>query len=159
MKNFKFVLLAIVAVLTFSCSSSSSGSSDSTYIRFKVNGGAQINLVDPSTITSMMASISASEDLGTDIRSIFFTIPVDATTGTHSITDASGSDLTAYSVDYSFGNIYVTGASGTFKITSIGAEYMQGTFNFSGVDSDTGATYTITDGTFKVYKPTPTGKN
>lgn len=157
MKNFKFILLAIVAVLTFSCSSSSGGSSDSTYIRFKVNGGTLINLVDPGTITSMMASISASEDLGTDIRSIFFTIPVNVTTGAHAITDASGSDLTAYSVDYSFGNVYVTGTSGTFTITSIGAEYMEGTFSFTGVDSDTGASYTITEGTFRAYKPTPAG--
>ena len=105
MKNFKFLLIAIVAVLTFSCSSSSSGSGDSTYIRFKVNGGEQINLLDPGTITSMMASISASEDLGADIRSIFFTIPVNVTTGSYDITDASGSDLTAYSADYSFGNV------------------------------------------------------
>jgi hypothetical protein len=157
MKIFKFLLIAIVAVLTFSCSSSSSGSGDSTYIRFKVNGGEQINLVDPGTITSMMASISASEDLGADIRSIFFTIPVNVTTGSYDITDASGSDLTAYSADYSFGNVYVIATSGTFTITSIGAEYMEGTFNFTGIDSDTGAPYTITEGTFRVYKPTPLG--
>jgi hypothetical protein len=157
MKNFKFVLLALVAVLTFSCSSSSSGSGDSTYIRFKVNGGEQINLVDPGTITTLMASISGSEDLGTDIRSIFFTIPVDVTTGAYAITDASGSDLTAYSANYSFGNVYVIATSGTFTITSIGAEYMEGVFNFTGVDSDTGATYTITEGAFRVFKPTPAG--
>lgn len=157
MRNFKFVLLAVVAILTFSCSSSDTSGSDSTYIRFKVNGVDQINLVEPGTITTMMASISASEDLGTDIRSIFFTIPVDVTTGSHSITDASGSDLTAYSVNYSFGNIYVTGTSGTFTVTSIGSEYMEGTFSFTGVDSDTGETYTITEGSFRVYKPTPAG--
>jgi hypothetical protein len=157
MKNFKFILLAIVAILTFSCSSSDSSGSDSTYIRFKVNGGNQINLVDPATITSLMTSISASEDLGSDIRSIFFTIPVDVTTGAHAITDASGSDLTAYSVDYSLGNVYVTGTSGTFTITSIGSEYMEGTFSFTGVDSGTGATYTITEGSFRAYKPTPAG--
>ena len=158
MKNFKFALLAIVAVLAFSCSSSGSGSSsDSTYIKFRVNGGAQINLVDPGTITSMKASISATEDLGTDIRFINFTVPVGVTTGAHAITDASGSDLTAYSVDYSLGDVYVVGTSGSFTITSIGAEYMEGTFSFTGTDSDTGAAYTITEGTFRVYKPTPAG--
>lgn len=159
MKNFKFVLLAIVAVLTFSCSSSGSGSSssDSTYIRFKVNGGSEIRMENPGTITSMMASISATEDSGSDIRAIFFTVPVEVATGAHTITDASGSDLTAYSADYSLGDVYVTATGGTFTITSIGAEYMEGTFSFTGVDSDSGTTYNITNGTFRVYKPTPAG--
>lgn len=154
MKNFKFGLLAIVAVLTFSCSSSDSGGSDSTYIRFKVNGGAQINLVDPGTITSMMASISATEDLGADIRSIIFTVPVDVTVGAHDITDASPSELTAYSVNYSLGDVFVNATSGSMSITNIGAEYMEGTFNFTGVDASTGETYTITEGAFRAHKPT-----
>ncbi|MDI1316974.1 hypothetical protein [Flavobacterium sp.] len=154
MKKIKLVLVAIVAVLTFSCSSDSSSSNnnnDSTYIKFKVNG-TQVNLIEPSTITSLMASISASEDLGTDIRSIFFTIPVDVTLGAHAITDASPSDLTAYSVNYSLGDTYVTATSGTMTVTSIGAEYMEGTFSFTGVDN--GTTYNITEGAFRAYKPT-----
>ena len=158
MKNLKFVLLAIVAVLTFSCSSSGgASSSDSTYIRFRVNGGSEISMANPGTVTSMMASISATENSGSDIRAIFFTIPVAASTGAHAITNASGSDLTAYSADYSVGDVYVNATGGTFTITSIGSEYMEGTFSFTGVDSGTGETYNITNGTFRVYKPTPAG--
>ena len=153
MKKITLALVALVAILSFSCSSSSSSgsSSDTTYINFKVNG-TQVNLVEPGTITTMMASISATEDVGQDIRSIIFTMPVDATVGAHAITDASGSDLTAYSVNYSLGDVNVNATSGTFTITSIGAEYMEGTFSCTGTDN--GTTYNITEGTFRAYKPT-----
>ena len=102
----------------------------------------------------MMASISATEDLGADIRSIIFTVPVDVTVGAHDITDASPSELTAYSVNYSLGDVFVNATSGSMSITNIGAEYMEGTFNFTGVDASTGETYTITEGAFRAYKPT-----
>ncbi len=152
MKKIKLVFVALLAIITFSCSSdSNSSNNDATYINFKVNG-TQVNLIEPTTLTSLMASISATEDLGADIRSIIFTVPVDVTLGVHAITDASPSDLTAYSVNYALGNIYVTATSGTMTITSIGAEYMEGTFSFTGVDN--GTTYNVTEGTFRAYKPT-----
>lgn len=154
MKQIKFALLALIAGLTVSCSSSSSsgGSSDDLYVNFKVNG-TQSNMVDPGTITSLMASISASEDVGQDIRTIIFTIPVNPTVGTHQITNASGSDLTAYSATYMLGDVNVVATSGTYTITSIGDEYMEGTFSFTGEDA--GVNYAITEGTFRAYKPTP----
>lgn len=152
MKQIKFALLALIAGLTVSCSSSSSSGSanDATYVNFKVNG-TQVNLIEPATVTSLMANISASEDLGADIRTIMFTIPVDATLGTHQLTIASGSDLTAYSAEYMLGDISVVASSGTFTITSIGDEYMEGTFSFTGEDG--GTNYEITEGTFRAYKP------
>jgi hypothetical protein len=153
MKQIKFVLLALVAGLAVSCSSSSgSNANDDTYVKFKVNG-TQSNMVDPGTITSLMASISASEDVGQDIRTVIFTIPVNPTVGTHQITNASPSDLTAYSATYMLGDVNVVATSGTYTITSIGAEYMEGTFSFSGEYA--GAYYAITEGTFRAYKPTP----
>ncbi len=153
MKVFKFALIALFAGLIVSCSSSSNGGSSTsgTYIKFKVNG-TQSNMVDPSTVTSLMGSISGAETVGQSIRSIFFTIPKNPTVGAHNITDASGSDLTAYSVDYMFGDVSVTATSGTYTITSIGAEYMEGTFSFTGEDA--GVNYAVTEGTFRAYKPT-----
>jgi hypothetical protein len=155
MKQIKFALLALIAGLTVSCSSSSSSgsASDATFINFKVNG-TQSNMVDVTTITSLMGSITGSEDVGQDTRTVIFTIPTNPTVGTHQITDASGSDLTAYSATYYFGNTSVTATSGTYTITAIGAEYMEGTFSFTG--DDAGENYAITEGTFRVYKPTPT---
>jgi hypothetical protein len=153
MKVFKFALIALFAGLIVSCSSSSNGGSSTsgTYIKFKVNG-TQSNMTTPNTITSLMASISGAETVGQSIRSIFFTIPKNATVGAHSITDASGSDLTAYSADYMFGDVSVTATSGTFTITSIGSQYMEGTFSCTGEDA--GVNYAITEGTFRVDKPT-----
>ena len=156
MRKIQFALLALVAVFTLSCSSDDSApanvpNNDATYINFKVNG-VQSNMPEPSTITTLMASISNSEDLGSEIRSIFLTIPVDATVGTHAITDAPPSDLTAYSALYSIGDVSVDATSGTMNITSIGEEYMEGTFSFTGEFE--GTTYTITEGVFRAYKPT-----
>jgi hypothetical protein len=152
MKVFKFALIALFAGVIVSCSSSSNGGSanDATYINFKVDG-TQVNIIEPGTITTEMANISASEDVGAAIRTIMFTIPVDATVGTHQLTIASGSDLTAYSAEYMLGDISVVASSGTFTITSIGAEYMEGTFSFTGEDG--GTNYEITEGTFRAYKP------
>jgi len=100
----------------------------------------------------MTASVFASEDLGNDIRSIIFTMPVNVTLGAHEITGASPSDPTAYSVNYSFGTIDLTPTTGTITITSIGTEYMEGTFSFTSVDN--GTTYNFTQGTFRAFKST-----
>ncbi len=156
MQKIKVALLAIMTVFTFSCSSDDDNNngggqaSDETYINFKIDG-EQVNMIEPGTITSMMASISASENTGSDIRNINFTIPVDATVGTHALTDASPADLTAYSVQYSYGDLWFDATSGTFTITSIGEEYMEATFSFTGEYE--GVTYNVTDGELRAYKP------
>ncbi len=159
MKKFKFAFLAIIAVVTLSCSSSSSsddngGGSDDLYIKFKVNG-TQSNMLEPSTIVSMAASIFGSEDVGDNIRTLILRTPSTAEVGTHDIVDAPA-DLTSYGVSYSFsvGDISVDATSGTMTITSIGAEYMTGTFTCSGTYE--GTTYNFTEGTFRVFKPVPT---
>lgn len=155
MKKLKFALIALVIVITFSCSSSSSsdddGGSDDTYIKFKVNG-VQSNMLEPSTITSMAASIIGSEDVGSDIRTMILRTPSTAVAGTHALLD-NPSDLTAYGASYSFGDVNIDATSGSMIITNIGEEYMTGTFSFSTVVE--GTTYNFTQGTFRVYKPTP----
>lgn len=157
MKKIQIALLAVIAVFTLSCSSDDSSSNDNnnnnnddTYINFKIND-VQVNMIEPTTVTTMMASISATADAGEDIRSIILTIPVNASVGTHPITDASPSDLTAYSAHYSMGDVVFDAVDGTMSITTIGAEYMEGTFSFSGESN--GTTFNISEGTFRAYKP------
>lgn len=155
MRKIQVALLAVMTVLTFSCSSDDSTSNndvinDATYINFKVNG-TQSNMPEPTTMTSMMASISNTEEVGEDIRSIVLTIPVDATVGSHEITDASPADLTAYSAHYAMGDVSFDAVSGTMNITSIGDEYMEGTFAFTGEYE--GTAFVISEGTFRAYKP------
>ena len=152
MKKFKFVLLTLFTVLTISCSSSddddNGSASDATYIKFKVNG-TQLNMIEPSTITSMTASISSSVTQGGDVRSMILTMPVSPSLGTHDLT--SSFDLAAYGASYSNGSETIDANSGTITITSIGAEYMQGTFSFSEVSD--GVTYNVTEGSFRAFKP------
>lgn len=155
MRKIQIALLAVMTAFTFSCSSDDSSSNnnnvnDETYINFKVNG-TQSNMIEPSTMTTMMASISSTEDVGEDIRSIILTIPVDATVGSHEITDASPADLTAYSAHYSMGDVSFDAVNGSLTITSIGDEYMEGTFAFTG-EYD-GTSFVITEGAFRAYKP------
>jgi hypothetical protein len=155
MKKIQIALLALMTVFTFSCasddsSSNNNGNNDDTYINFKIDG-TQVNMSEPTTITSLMTSISNSQEAGEDFRSIVLTIPVDASVGSHSITDASPSDLTAYSAHYSMGDVTFDAVTGTMNITSMGEEYMEGTFSFSGEYE--GTTYHVTEGTFRSYKP------
>lgn len=155
MKKFKFTVLAIFTVLTFSCSSDDNNTvvpvSDETFIRFKVNG-VQSNMIEPSTITSLATSIFGSEDVGQDIRTMILRTPATAVAGTHNLVD-SASDLTVYGASYSFGDVNIDADSGSMIIASIGEEYMTGTFSFSKVVD--GTTYNFTEGTFRVFKPTP----
>lgn len=156
MKNIKFIVLALAATFAFSCSSSSSGSdggNDDTYIKFKING-IQSNMIEPSTLTSLTASIFGSEEVAGDIRTLILRTPSTAAVGTHDIVDALPSDMGAYGVSYSLGDISFEATSGTMTISSIGDEYMVGTFTCSGVYG--GTTYNITAGTFRVFKPVPT---
>lgn len=151
MKNLKITFLAIVAIITFSCSSDSSnanGGSDDTYINFKVEG-EQFNIIEPSTITSGGAAVMAINIQG---QYMLLTMPIDAGVGTHAITELNSVDHTIYNATYSIDNENAIAAtSGTLTITSMGAEYMEGTFSFTG-ELD-GTTYAVTDGEFRAYKP------
>jgi len=155
MKKFKFAFLAIVAVVTLSCSSDDNNTvvpdNDETFIRFKVNG-VQSNMIEPTTFTSMAASILGTENVGPDIRTMILRTPATAAAGTHDLVD-NASDLTVYGASYSFGDVNIDANSGSMIITSIGEEYMTGTFSFSKVVD--GTTYNFTEGTFRVLKPTP----
>ncbi|HEX8561921.1 MAG TPA: hypothetical protein VF676_02970 [Flavobacterium sp.] len=156
MKNLKITILALVAVISFSCSSDddnngSNNGSDDTYVNFKVNG-EQIDIIEPATITTLSTVVLATEDNGESMRSIMLRMPNDATEGTHAITLSDSQNLDTYNASVSMdGDTTVEATTGTLTITNIGTEYMEGTFSFTGEAN--GTTYTITEGEFRAFKP------
>jgi hypothetical protein len=154
MKHFKLVLLALVAGFALSCSSDdngSNGTSDDMYVNFKLNGEL-VELIEPATTSSLASVISASEGEGNTLKYIALWMPNEPTLGSHAITLASPSDLDAYTANMEIGNdVFFDAESGTLTVTSIDAEYIEGTFSFTGEHE--GTTYTVTEGEFRAYKP------
>lgn len=154
MKHFRIVLLALVAGFTFSCSSDDNGSSatsDDMYINFKLNGEL-VEMVDPATISTLSSVIAGDKGEGDMFRYIGLWMPNEPTVGSHAITVSNPSDLDEYTVDVQIGNdISFEAESGTMTITSIDAEYIEGTFSFTGEYE--GTTYNVTEGEFRAYKP------
>jgi len=151
MKNLKITFLAIVAIITFSCSddnNNTNGGSDDTFIKFKVDGD-QFNIIEPSTITSGATVVMA---INMDGQYIMLRMPTDAAVGTHTITESNSVDPSSYSADVAIdGDNVISSTTGTLTIDSMGAEYMEGTFSFTG--DLNGTAYAITDGEFRAYKP------
>lgn len=145
-------MFAVVAI--FACSSDDNsgpndgGGNEDIFITFKVNGTTYE--MEPFTGTSLKVEIGADQGLDESYTSISLLMPTDFTTGTHQITDASASDLEAYTGNYINGETSVDAASGTLMITSITDEFIEGTFNFVG-DSN-GITYNITEGSFRAER-------
>lgn len=156
MKNLKITLLAIVALVTFSCSddddNNNNGGSDATYVNYRVNG-EQINIDEPATITSLSTLVTAMEGDGANMRSISLWMPNDASVGTHEITEEDLQNLTnSYTASIMMDeDTEIEATSGTLTITEMGSEYMKGTFSFTGELN--GTTYTVTNGEFRAYKP------
>ncbi|HET8809799.1 MAG TPA: DUF6252 family protein [Flavobacteriaceae bacterium] len=106
------------------------------------------------TADSQSRLIRGEEGTGDTYTSISLWMPLDVTEGTHSIVDAPGGDLEAYTANYtSVGeDLNVDATSGTLEITAITAEYIEGTFTFTGTDG-TGNEVEITNGEFKAPIP------
>ncbi|MDI1256430.1 MAG: DUF6252 family protein [Flavobacterium sp.] len=155
MKKLARIAFVFLAVMAMSCSSSNDdggSSSDEMYLRW-TQGGTSYDIADPGTISSLSTVITASQGTDASMRMLSLWMPNNATVGTHPIVYNSGSQTDVYSANLSIGSdIMVDSASGTINITSIDADYIKGTFSFTGTDFD-GQTYTITNGSFRAYSP------
>jgi len=114
-----------------------------------------------SSLTASCSKAGSGADavvtiLGADLaaNSISLVLVGITATGTYDVNNATNSVLN-YSPG-SGGVAYSTGecsaASGTITVTAIDATHVEGTFSFTGKDTDncdTGATKTVTNGTFK----------
>jgi hypothetical protein len=153
MKKIASLLVLGIAALTFSCSSDSDGgnnnNNDELFMNYKVNGVqhnyGEMEMTTLQTLNTLIISLGNEAD---DFRSLRIFVPNNKTEGAHTVTYAP-SDVDAYQASYGTGELSVDGTSGTINITHIDADFIEGTFNFTGVDGTTGDTYTITDGEFR----------
>jgi hypothetical protein len=157
MKKIASLLVLCVATLTVSCSSDSDGGSSTSeelFMKFKVNG-VQYNYGDNDvqTIQSLSTDIFVLGDDADDFRNLNLYVPNDKTEGSHTIT-YDPSNVAAYQASYGTDQLDVDALTGTINITNIDAEFIEGTFSFSGLESTTGDPYTITEGSFRAYNIT-----
>lgn len=148
----KSILSLFVIFSLFACSNdddsngNGNGNGDDIFITFKANGTGYT--MEPYTASSGKVDIGGEEGMDDSFRAIRLSLPLDFTTGSHTIEDSF--DLEAYTANYTDGNVSIDATSGTITITSINNEYIEGTFSFTGEDQE-GTTYEITEGSFKTY--------
>ena len=145
----KFLLMAAFVFTTFSCSNSESPSLDGTpaglYIKFKSNG-TQYIISDPTTMELTNKKIDGLQGADADLVSITLYMPLDPTIGTHFMTD-SPSDDTTYGGYFTLGNsVDIISNGGVITITSVTADFITGTFSFSGMNGS--AVVEVTNGSF-----------
>lgn len=147
---FSLVILCTLFLTGCSSDDSSNDSDGDTYIRFTVNG--QNYDYNPETIVSLITSINGNEGVDDTYKYISLTLPNNYTEGTYSFVLPDPNDVESYNAYYeSEGeNIYVDASSGSITITSVEAEYVSGTFSFSGDNG--GSTISITNGSFRAPK-------
>lgn len=157
MKKLSFLFFALITISLMGCSSdddsSGGGNQDNTfYLRYTLNG---VNYdFEPETLTSLRTLILGSGTVNSDFSRISLWMPNGATVGTHQITDDFVSDDnvdTLYSADVWIGDEVIDASSGTLVITELGADYVKGTFSFTGTN-DEGTTATVTNGTFRAIR-------
>lgn len=147
-----FSLAILCTMFLTGCSSddSSNDSGGDTYIRFTVNG--QNYDYNPETLVSLTTNINGSEGVDDTYKYISLTLPNDYSEGTYSFVLPDPSDVDSYNAYYeSEGEmIYVDANTGSITITSVDANYVSGTFSFSGDNG--GSTVSITNGSFRAPK-------
>ena len=146
----RFLLMVAFVFTTLSCSNSESPSLDEVpsglYIKFKSNG-TQYLLHNPITLELSNKKIDGLEGSGSNLVSITLYMPLDPTIGTHFMID-SPSDNDTYGAYFTLGNgsVDIISNAGVITITSITADYISGTFSFSGMNGS--AVVEVTNGSF-----------
>ncbi|HEX9978949.1 MAG TPA: DUF6252 family protein [Flavobacterium sp.] len=152
MKKFASLILVIIAAATFSCSDDDNDNNDNDdlYVRFTQNN-IDYDMDDPLTAGSFNMAINGDTGSGNDLRRMVLFIPFNPTEGTHEV-ENDLFDETAYGARYTIGEDVVAYATdGTITITDVNDEFVTGTFSFVMTDSETDATYTISEGSFRAY--------
>lgn len=145
----RLLLMMVFVFTTISCSDSESGAVDTTpsglYIKFK-SGGTQYLIQNPTTFDLSNKKIDGLQGSGSDLVSITLYMPLDPTIGTHFMTDSPSDDDT-YGAYFVKGNsVDIIANAGIITITSITADYISGTFSFSGLNGS--AVVEVTNGSF-----------
>lgn len=152
MKKYYFLITLVAALYFTGCSSDDNTiepSNVDTFIRFNVNG-TDYNFESPVIAESANVSINGNERTNgiiTEFISIW--LPIGFTTGTFQLT-GDFSEPGDYKIFYESEDIGVdrlAASSGEVKITSITADYIEGSFSFTG--SKNGVNVTVSNGVFR----------
>ena len=157
-----FSLLFMVCAFSFvSCSSDDSAHNEpivnpdpidtTLYLKFTAND--QEYSFEPETIGSLRKLIMGGKMNNNSYTRLSLWMPKIPTLGVHQFSTATVTDQninTLYSGDFWLGDDVFDATSGTINITEMDAEYIKGTFSFTGT-TDSGATKTISNGTFRAY--------
>ena len=153
MKKITAILLTLCFFTLSSCSSDDPAPANNEaelYIRFAANG--QQFSFEPETIGSIKKLIMGNKFENNVVSRISLWMPTNPTIGTHAFVDDTSDDISniAYTADFWQGMDVYDATAGSITITSIDGEYIKGTFNFTGTNSN-GATTTVSNGTFRAY--------
>ena len=144
-----FLGLFLLVVTAISCTKTTSvddsGQTGGTFIKFKQNN-ISYNLSNPIITELTNTKIDAFQGADANLVGITLYMPLDASVGTHFMTDSPSDDET-YGAYYVQGNsIDMLANAGIITITSITETTIAGTFSFSGLNGS--ATVEITNGSF-----------
>jgi hypothetical protein len=146
------IFTLLVTGLLISCSSdSNSNEGFATYMRFTMNG-QYFDVPNPSTdATGSSGSIMAPGFFGDEPDQIFvIDMPFLPTIGEHPfVLYTSEPGIYAANFQMSPGTSFES-ESGSIKITSVGNDFVKGTFSFTGTSN--GTTYTVTNGKFRSFR-------
>jgi len=146
----RFLLMVAFVFTTLSCSETDSPSLDvvpsGLYIKFKSNT-IQYLIQNPITLDLSNKKIDGLQGAAASLVSITLYMPLNPTIGSHFMIDSPSDDST-YGAYFVLGNsVNVIANAGIITITSITADYISGTFSFSGLNG-TSAVVEVTNGSF-----------
>ena len=157
MKNLLKLSVILVATLFMGCSNDDNNNNggggnegDEIYMKFTAEG-SNFNIAGPATLSSLSTTITAYQGMDATFIRVGLWMPNDVTVGTYAITNEPNAD---FSAEYYSGDMTAEATTGTLVITSIGAEYIKGTFTFTAVGLGGEGTFEVTNGTFRAYSPT-----
>lgn len=161
MTKVRLLLLVLFSLSLNACSSDDSSTPNPTppivedpqtaplHIKFKLN--SEEFSFEPYTLTTLQRHIIGEENINDMYHRISIWTPVTPTVGGHEVSDATPTDAnldTLYSITFYVDDRTYTANQGTISITEVSNQFIKGTFICTGTD-DTGAPFTITDGSFK----------
>ena len=164
--SLKSIFVAASLILLASCNKDDDAPTNynpitptSSYVRGTVAGAAFSSLVASCSVagsgSDRVITILGGAGFGDSLTVILYGINAP---GTYAVNNSTNSLLnySPASGDVAYSTGECAAASGTITVTVMDATHVEGTFSFTGKDSDncdTGATKTVTNGTFKGVFP------
>ncbi len=159
-RTFCYQATTLVALASASaCSSSTDKDPDPTPARglaWSVDGGALSTTTLQSQKGSGTISVAGTTSSGTTVN--FLALEIPNAVGTYTFSPTSAASATYSTTTGSTTAVYYAGPSsggtvtggGTVVVTALTATSITGTFTFTGINPNTGAAKSITNGTFNV---------